>query len=195
MPFLHLPVQSGSDRVLAAMNRRHGRDDYLRTIEALRRARPDMAFSSDFIVGFPGESDEDFHDTLALIEEVGYVSAYSFKYSPRPGTPGAEMADQVPDAVKSKRLAALQAITGSQQKTFNHNAIGRCMEVLLERKGSKPGQLAGRSPYLQAVQVDAPDAMIGRVVSVEIVATGTWSLYGEIRDGEAGDRRVAEAVA
>jgi tRNA-2-methylthio-N6-dimethylallyladenosine synthase len=180
MPFLHLPVQSGSDRILAAMNRRHSRDDYLRIVEAMRRSRPDIAFSSDFIVGFPGETEADFAATLSLVETIGFASAYSFKYSPRPGTPGAALPDQVPEDAKSERLAALQALTGRQQKDFNQSWVGRRLDVLLERHGSKPGQLAGRSPYLQAVQVEAPDAMIGRIASVSVVATGTWSLYGEL---------------
>jgi tRNA-2-methylthio-N6-dimethylallyladenosine synthase len=180
MPFLHLPVQSGSDRILAAMNRRHSRDDYLRIVDAMRRSRPDIAFSSDFIVGFPGETDADFAATLSLVETVGFASAYSFKYSPRPGTPGAGLAQQVPEDVKSERLAVLQELTGRQQKDFNRSCVGRSMEVLLERRGSKPGQLAGRSPYLQAIQVEASEEMIGQIANVAIVATGTWSLYGEI---------------
>jgi tRNA-2-methylthio-N6-dimethylallyladenosine synthase len=185
MPFLHLPVQSGSDRILATMNRRHSRDDYLRIVDAMRRSRPDIAFSSDFIVGFPGETDADFAATLSLVETVGFASAYSFKYSPRPGTPGAGLAEQVPEDVKSERLAALQELTGRQQKDFNLGCVARRMDVLLERRGSKPGQLAGRSPYLQAVQVEAPEEMIGQIASVAIVATGTWSLYGEIREAVA----------
>jgi tRNA-2-methylthio-N6-dimethylallyladenosine synthase len=190
MPFLHLPVQSGSDRILAAMNRKHSRDDYLRVIDAMRRSRPDIAFSSDFIVGFPGETDADFAATLSLVETVGFASAYSFKYSPRPGTPGAGLAQQVPEDVKSERLAALQELTGRQQKDFNRSCVGRRIDVLLERRGSKPGQLAGRSPYLQAVQVEAPEEMIGQIANVAIVATGTWSLYGEIEI-----ERTREAVA
>ena len=180
MPFLHLPVQSGSDRILAAMNRRHSRDDYLRIVDAMRRSRPDIAFSSDFIVGFPGETDADFAATLSLVETVGFASAYSFKYSPRPGTPGAGLAQQVPEDIKSERLAVLQELTGRQQKDFNRSCVGRSMEVLLERRGSKPGQLAGRSPYLQAIQVEASEEMIGQIANVAIVATGTWSLFGEI---------------
>jgi tRNA-2-methylthio-N6-dimethylallyladenosine synthase len=190
MPFLHLPVQSGSDRILAAMNRKHSRDDYLRVIDAMRRSRPDIAFSSDFIVGFPGETDDDFAATLSLVETVGFASAYSFKYSPRPGTPGAGLAQQVPEDVKSERLAALQELTGRQQKDFNRSCVGHRIDVLLERRGSKPGQLAGRSPYLQAVQVEAPEEMIGQIANVAIVATGTWSLYGEIEI-----ERTREAVA
>ncbi|MEW9307927.1 tRNA (N6-isopentenyl adenosine(37)-C2)-methylthiotransferase MiaB [Labrys neptuniae] len=178
MPFLHLPVQSGSDRILDVMNRKHTAVDYLKLIEKIRQARSDMAFSSDFIVGFPGETDADFEATLRLIEEVTYVSAYSFKYSPRPGTPGAGMADQVDEAVKAARLARLQTLTESQQKAFNQASIGRTMDVLFDRKGKRPGQIAGRTPYLQAVQIEADDSLIGTVAPVEITATGAWSLHG-----------------
>ncbi|WP_431310652.1 tRNA (N6-isopentenyl adenosine(37)-C2)-methylthiotransferase MiaB [Labrys miyagiensis] len=178
MPYLHLPVQSGSDRILDVMNRKHTSAEYLRLIETIRHARPDMAFSSDFIVGFPGETDADFEATLRLIEDVSYVSAYSFKYSPRPGTPGAGMADQVDEAVKAERLARLQALTEGQQKAFNQASIARTMDVLFDRKGKHPGQIAGRSPYLQAVQVDADESLIGTVAPVEITTTGAWSLHG-----------------
>lgn len=190
MPFLHLPIQSGSDRILVAMSRRHSARDYLRVIERMRKARPDIAFSSDFIVGFPGESEADFSRTLRLIEEVRYVSAYSFKYSPRPGTPAAGMADQVDEAVKAERLARLQALTEGQQKTFNTASVGQTMDVLLERPGRKAGQLAGRSPYLQAVQIEAGTDLIGEVVPVNITATGTWSLYGEVKK-PSDERRIA----
>ena len=183
MPWLHLPVQSGSDRILDVMNRRHTAGDYLGIIEKVRKARPDMGFSSDFIVGFPGENEADFADTLRLIEEVGYVSAYSFKYSPRPGTPGAAMADQVPEEVKAQRLARLQAVTDQQQKAFNRASIGRRLDVLFERKGRLPGQVAGRSPWLQAVQIEADEALIGQIKTVEITATGAWSLHGVLADG------------
>ena len=178
MPFLHLPVQSGSDRILDVMNRKHTASDYLKLIERIRRARPDMAFSSDFIVGFPSETDADFEATLRLITEVSYVSAYSFKYSTRPGTPGASMGDQVAEAVKSQRLAHLQALTEGQQKAFNQASIGRTMDVLFDRKGKHPGQIAGRSPFLQAVQVEGGEALIGTVAPVEITTTGAWSLHG-----------------
>ena len=183
MPWLHLPVQSGSDRILDVMNRRHTAGDYLGIIEKVRKARPDMGFSSDFIVGFPGENEADFADTLRLIEEVGYVSAYSFKYSPRPGTPGAAMADQVPEEVKAQRLARLQAVTDQQQKAFNRASIGRRLDVLFERKGRLPGQVAGRSPWLQAVQIEADETLIGQIKPVEITATGAWSLHGVLADG------------
>jgi tRNA-2-methylthio-N6-dimethylallyladenosine synthase len=151
MPFLQLPVQSGSDRVLTAMNRRHTADDYRRTVEKLRSARPDLALSSDFIVGFPGESDADFRDTLDLAREIGFAQAFSFKYSPRPGTPAAGASDQVPEPVKSERLAELQALLQQQQRAFNAACLGRVLPVLFEKPGRHDGQLVGRSPYLQAV--------------------------------------------
>jgi tRNA-2-methylthio-N6-dimethylallyladenosine synthase len=180
MPYLHLPVQSGSDRLLAAMNRRHTHDDYLRLIERLTAAQPDLALSSDFIVGFPGESDADFRDTLALIAEVGFAGAFSFKYSPRPGTPAAAMGGQVPEPVKTDRLAQLQAVIDRQQKAFNHACRGRAFDVLLEKPGRHPGQLTGRSPYLQAVNVQADAARIGEVVRTKIVDVGPNSLFGDI---------------
>jgi tRNA-2-methylthio-N6-dimethylallyladenosine synthase len=180
MPYLHLPVQSGSDRVLAAMNRRHGRDLYLRLVEKLRRARPDLALSGDFIVGFPAENDADFLDTLRLVEEVGYAQAYSFKYSPRPGTPAAESPEQVPEPVKAERLARLQELLTSQQRAFNEAMRGRRMDVLLEKPGRRAGQLTGKSPWLQAVQVDAQESSIGDIVSVEIEDIGSNSLFGAL---------------
>jgi tRNA-2-methylthio-N6-dimethylallyladenosine synthase len=180
MPFLHLPVQSGSDRVLAAMNRRHTRDDYRRVIDRLRGARADIAFSSDFIVGFPGESDADFAATLGLAREIGYAQAFSFKYSPRPGTPAALMPQQVPETVKAERLAALQALLAGQQRAFNAAAIGREMPVLFERRGRHRGQLVGRSPYLQGVHAAAPERLIGAVVPVRLARVDTNSLAGEV---------------
>ncbi len=168
MPYLHLPVQSGSDRILAAMNRRHRADDYRRIVERLRAARPDIALSSDFIVGFPGESDADFAETLRLATDVGYAQAYSFKYSPRPGTPAAALEGQVPEAVKAERLAMLQELLNAQQEAFNRASVGRVMAVLLERRGRRPGQLVGRSPYMQAVHVAAPDDLLGGVVEVTV---------------------------
>src|ERR1700756_5351274 len=166
MPHLHLPVQSGSDRVLAAMNRRHTRAQYLATIERLRQARPDMACSSDFIVGFPGESDDDFEATMSLVEEVGFASAFSFKYSTRPGTPAAGMGGQVPEAVKSERLARLQQAIDRQQALFNARCLGESFEILFERKGRYPGQIVGRSPYLQRVQAAGPTTLIGDIGTV-----------------------------
>ena len=153
MPHLHLPVQSGSDRILTAMNRRHTRAHYLATVARLRRARPDMAFSSDFIVGFPAETEADFRATLSLVDEVGFAGAFSFKYSARPGTPAAESAEQVPEDVKHERLQRLQRALERQQAAFNANCLGRSFEVLFERAGRYPGQIVGRSPYLQTVQV------------------------------------------
>src|SRR6202158_1784567 len=178
MPQLHLPVQSGSDRILAVMNRRHTRADYLDVIARLKEARPDMAFSSDFIVGSPGESEADFAATLAIVGEVGYAGAFSFKYSPRPGTPAAERADQVDEAVKVERLARLQSEIDRHQAAFNSACVGRTFDVLFEKPGRLPGQLVGRSPYLQPVQVMVPPSLIGAVVAVAITATGTNSLFG-----------------
>jgi tRNA-2-methylthio-N6-dimethylallyladenosine synthase len=180
MPYLHLPVQSGSDRVLAAMNRRHTRADYLETIARMRDTRPDIAFSSDFIVGFPGESEEDFAATLSLIDEVGYAGAFSFKYSPRPGTPAAEMAAQVPEEVKSARLYRLQAAIDKHQAAFNAHCVGRTFDVLLEKPGRYPGQLVGRSPYLQPVQVMAASSMIGEIAAVTITELSANSLFGAL---------------
>jgi tRNA-2-methylthio-N6-dimethylallyladenosine synthase len=181
MPFLHLPVQSGSDRVLHAMNRRHTVDDYRRIIERLRGARADIAFSSDFIVGFPGESDADFARTLDLAREISYAKAFSFKYSPRPGTPAALMPQQVPEAVKTERLAMLQALLTEQQRHFNAASLGREMPVLFEKHGRHPGQLVGRSPYLQAVHATAPERLIGTLAPVRLVRVERNSLAGEMR--------------
>jgi tRNA-2-methylthio-N6-dimethylallyladenosine synthase len=180
MPHLHLPVQSGSDRILAEMNRRHTRADYLRTIERLRAAQPKLAFSSDFIVGFPGETDADFRDTLSLVEKIGYVGAYSFKYSPRPGTPAAEMPEQVPEAEKSGRLRELQALIERQQTAFNQACVGRTFDVLFKKAGRKPGQLVGRSPYLQAVHAMAEPSLIGEIAPVTITAIGANGLFGAV---------------
>src|SRR6516165_8226755 len=182
MPYLHLPVQSGCDRMLARMNRRHTRADYLKAIARMRAAQPKMAFSSDFIVGFPGESEEDFRATLSLLDEVGYASAFSFKYSPRPGTPAADMPDQVPEAVKSERLYRLQAAIDRQQAAFNARCLGRSFEVLFEKTGRHPGQIVGRSPYLQPVQVMAPAIMIGDIAAVTITDIGANSLFGALAE-------------
>lgn len=180
MPYLHLPVQAGSDRILAAMNRKHTADQYRRIIAAVRQARPDIALSSDFIVGFPGETDADFEDTMRLVSEIGFASAFSFKYSPRPGTPAADAADQVPEEVKSERLYRLQALLTEQQKAFNAATVGQTVDVLFEKKGRHPGQIAGKSPYLQAVQVDGPETLIGTIAPVRITGVATFSLYGEV---------------
>jgi len=180
MPYLHLPVQAGSDRVLAAMNRRYTAADYRRTVERLRAARPDLALSGDFIVGFPGESELDFEMTLALVREVGFAQAFSFKYSPRPGTPAAAMPGQVPEPAKAERLARLQALLDAQAKAFNRASVGRRLPVLLERAGRHPGQRVGRTPYLQAVHLAAPATAVGDVVEVDIVAQHPNSLAGRL---------------
>ncbi len=185
MPFLHLPVQSGSDSVLAAMNRRHRADDYRRVVERLRRARPDLALSSDFIVGFPGESDNDFAATLALVAEIGFAQAFSFKYSRRPGTPAAVAPRQVPEAVKEERLAVLQTLLQRQQRDFNAASVGRVLPVLLEKPGRHPGQLVGRSPHLQSVHLSETAARIGAVVPVRITGAGPNSLSGIAAEGRA----------
>jgi tRNA-2-methylthio-N6-dimethylallyladenosine synthase len=179
MPFLHLPVQSGSDRILKAMNRSHSRDSYMRILDRVRAVRPDIAFSGDFIVGFPGETDADFEDTLSLVREVGHAQAYSFKYSPRPGTPAADMADQIPMPVMDERLQRLQAQIVSDQTAFNDKTVGRTTDVLLERPGKFAGQLIGKSPWLQSVHVLAPDLSIGDIVTVQISDSGPLSLKGE----------------
>ena len=178
MPYLHLPVQAGSDRVLKAMNRAHTAESYLRLIEKIRASRPDIAISGDFIVGFPGEREADFEATLQLVREVGYASAFSFKYSRRPGTPAAAMPDQVAEAVKDERLARLQALLEEQQAAFNAAQVGRVLPVLFEKPGRHPGQITGRSPYLQAVHATAPDRLIGEIVPVRIESAARNSLAG-----------------
>ncbi|WP_395638008.1 tRNA (N6-isopentenyl adenosine(37)-C2)-methylthiotransferase MiaB [Sphingorhabdus sp.] len=179
MPFLHLPVQSGSDRILKAMNRSHSRDSYLRILDRVRTVRPDIAFSGDFIVGFPGETEDDFEDTMRLVREVGHAQAYSFKYSPRPGTPAADMADQIAMEIMDERLQRLQAQIVADQTAFNRNTVGKTCDVLLERPGKFDGQLIGKSPWLQSVHVLAPDLSIGNIVSVQITDSGPLSLKGE----------------
>ncbi|PCI02581.1 MAG: tRNA (N6-isopentenyl adenosine(37)-C2)-methylthiotransferase MiaB [Hyphomicrobiales bacterium] len=176
MPYLHLPVQAGSDKILKAMNRHHTRDDYLYLMERMREVRPDIAISGDFIVGFPGETEADFEDTLSLIREVKYASAFSFKYSPRPGTPGAGMADQVPNDVAGERLQRLQALLNEQQLTFNKNCLDQEMDVLLEKPGRREGQLIARSPWLQSVIVDQSTGPIGDIVKVRITEAAPNSL-------------------
>ena len=178
MPFLHLPVQSGSDRILKAMNRSHNAAHYLSIIERVRKVRPDIAVSGDFIVGFPGESEADFAATLSLVDQVGHASAYSFKYSPRPGTPAATMADQIAPEVMDERLQRLQALINAQQAEFNAASVGRDTDILLERKGKLAGQLIGKSPWLQSVHLISPDAHIGDMISVELVSAGPNSLEG-----------------
>jgi tRNA-2-methylthio-N6-dimethylallyladenosine synthase len=177
MPYLHLPVQSGSDRVLRAMNRSHTRDSYLAILDRVRAARPDIALSGDFIVGFPGETDAEFEDTLKIVWQVNYAQAYSFKYSPRPGTPAATMEGQVPPQLMDERLQRLQALLGEQQLAFNRATVGRRTSVLLERRGKKPGQLIGKSPWLQSIHLETAAGM-GDIVEVEIVSAGPNSLAG-----------------
>jgi len=180
MPYLHLPVQSGSDAILKAMNRRHSRADYLRVIERIKAVRPDMALSGDFIVGFPGETDADFEQTLSIVREVGYASAYTFKYSIRPGTPGADMDEQVEEGVKAERLAALNSLIATQMRDFGRSVVGRTLDVLIEKPGRMPGQVGGRSPYLQAVHMAGSESLIGTVQPVLIVAAGNNSIEGKI---------------
>jgi tRNA-2-methylthio-N6-dimethylallyladenosine synthase len=180
MPFVHLPVQSGSDRILAAMNRRHTASDYLKVVERFRTARQDIAFSSDFIVGFPGETEREFSETLALVTEIGYAAAYSFKYSPRPGTPAAEMRETVSAPDMDERLARLQDLIDSQQSAFNKAAIGSTVEVLFERAARKDGQIVGRTAYLQPAHVMAPPDIIGQVKPVRIDSLERYSLLGEL---------------
>lgn len=182
MPYLHLPVQSGSDCILKAMNRRHTAAEYVALVERIRRAQPDLALSGDFIVGFPGETDADFEDTLSLVRTIGYAQAFSFKYSTRPGTPGADLKDQVPEDVKAKRLETLQALLLEQQRAFNESCIGRTIDLLLEKPGRMPGQLIGRSPWLQSVNVDAKGVEIGDIIKVRITAAGPNSLFADVVD-------------
>ncbi len=177
MPFLHLPVQAGSDRVLRAMNRSHSRDGYLRILDRVRAARPDIALSGDFIVGFPGETDAEFEDTLSLVDAVGYAQCFSFKYSPRPGTPAADMDGAVPQDVMDERLQRLQSHLNRDQAAFNAATVGRTCTVLIERKGKRPGQMLGKSPWLQSIHLTT-DAPIGALVEVEVVEAGPNSLAG-----------------
>ncbi len=178
MPYLHLPIQAGSDRVLKAMNRGHTVEHYIRLIERIRKVRPDMAMSGDFIVGFPEESEGDFEETLAVVREVNYASAFSFKYSARPGTPAAER-DQIPDEVKADRLQRLQALLVEQQQAFNHSMVGKTLSILVEKKGRHEGQMIGRSPYLQSVHCELPESALGRIVRVQITGTMPNSLSGQ----------------
>ena len=179
-PYLHLPIQSGSDRVLKSMNRRHRAADYLDIVARVRAARPDIAFSSDFIVGYPGETDADFDATLALVRAVGFASAYAFKYSARPGTPAAEAPGQIDAGAKARRLAQLQALIEGQRQAFNRATVGRRLEVLFEKPGRRDGQVIGRSPYMQAVFADGPRSLIGVMSQVEIVGVEPHSLRGRV---------------
>lgn len=180
MPYVHLPVQSGSDRILKAMNRKHTAEDYANIISRLRSVRQDLAVSSDFIVGFPGETEKDFQQTLDLIASVNYASSFSFKYSPRPGTPGAQRADQISEEVKRERLAQLQALLEQQRQSFNKAMVNKEIDVLFEKPGRHDGQIGGKSPYLQAVHVDGPTSLIGKIARVAISATGPNSLTGNL---------------
>jgi tRNA-2-methylthio-N6-dimethylallyladenosine synthase len=183
MPYLHLPVQTGSDRILDAMNRRHDGDSYRRLIERVRAVRPDIALSSDFIVGFPGETDQDFEETLRLVADVGFAGSFSFKYSPRPGTPAAEMGEQVAEPVKVERLARLQDLLEAQRQAFNQGTVGRTLDVLVEKPGRHLGQVAGKSPYLQPVQFESEPHLFGEVVAVTIARAGSNSLFGTLAPG------------
>jgi tRNA-2-methylthio-N6-dimethylallyladenosine synthase len=197
MPYLHLPVQSGSDRILKAMNRRHTSADYLRIVDRIRTARPDIALSSDFIVGFPGESDADFAATMELVRTVRFAQSYSFKYSERPGTPAADLKTQVPEEEKSARLQALQALILDQQTTFNTASVGRIVDVLFEKAGRHPGQIAGKTPHMQAVHVMGPSSLTGQIATVEITGTASNSLAGRLvrGDARASDSTLLNGVA
>lgn len=195
MPFLHLPVQAGSDRILAAMNRGHTAADYVALIDKVRAARPDIALSGDFIIGFPGETDEDFEATLSLVRAVGYASAYSFKYSRRPGTPAAIMAKQVSEAEKDRRLAILQALLKEQRDAFCEGLLGREIEVLFERPGRMPGQLIGKTPYLQSLHASAPRSLLGKVALARVTRVTPNALAGELAGPDARQApRQAKAI-
>ncbi|WP_315761620.1 MULTISPECIES: tRNA (N6-isopentenyl adenosine(37)-C2)-methylthiotransferase MiaB [unclassified Bradyrhizobium] len=193
MPFIHLPVQSGSDRILAAMNRKHRAIDYHKVIDRFRAARQDIAFSSDFIVGFPGETEEDFRATLALVAQIGYAAAYSFKYSPRPGTPAAEIRETVSLSEMDARLERLQALIDSQQSAFNKAAIGTVVDVLFERPARNPGQIVGRTAYLQPAHVMASPDIIGQVLPIRIDSLERYSLLGELTSPAAPQNTQAAA--
>ena len=194
MPYLHLPVQAGSDRILKAMNRRHTADDYRRIIDRLRGLNPELALSGDFIVGFPGETDRDFADTIKLVADVGYASAYSFKYSTRPGTPAAENIDQIDEQVKADRLAALQQLLDAQQMAFNKRCEGREMQVLIEKKGGRDGQMTGRSPFMQSVYLDGADDLLGQIMTLKVTEARQNSLYAVPSD-DSHQNRPEEVVA
>jgi tRNA-2-methylthio-N6-dimethylallyladenosine synthase len=185
MPFLHLPVQSGSDRILKAMNRSHSRDSYLRIIDRVRAARPDIALSGDFIVGFPGETEAEFEETLSIVHEARYAQCFSFKYSSRPGTPAADMDGHIAPAVMDERLQRLQAAINEEQLAFNQTTVGKRTTILLERKGRLPGQLIGKTPWLQSVHVEAANARIGDLIEVDILSAGPNSLAGAVTTQQA----------
>ncbi|HEV3241666.1 MAG TPA: tRNA (N6-isopentenyl adenosine(37)-C2)-methylthiotransferase MiaB [Methyloceanibacter sp.] len=194
MPYLHLPFQAGSDRILHAMNRKHSADDYAELVGRIREARPDIALSTDIVVGFPGETDADFEETLALVRRIGFARAFSFNYSARPGTPAAILPNQVPDKVARERLRVLQRLLEEEACTFDAATVGRRLKVLFERRGRKPGQIAGRSPYLQAVHGDGPESLIGQIVDVDIVSAGPNSLSGVIKSEFEWREQVQAAV-
>ena len=194
MPYLHLPFQAGSDRILKAMNRKHTVGDYQAVIGKVRRARPDIALSTDIIVGFPGETDDEFAATLELAARIRFAQAFTFKYSPRPGTPAAEFPGQVPEEIKRERLHALQSLIERDRRAFDLATVGRELDVLFEGKGRKPGQIAGRSPYLQAVHAEGPEALIGRVAAVDISAASPNSLTGVMKSGFEWREPVQAAV-
>ena len=194
MPYLHLPFQAGSNRILKAMNRRHRASDYERVIANIRAARPDIALSTDIIVGFPGETEEDFAATMALAARARFAQAFTFKYSARPGTPAASLERQVPDEVKRERLHALQSLIDRDRHAFDRTMIGRRLDVLFEGNGRKPGQIAGRSPYLQAVHVEGPEGLIGQIAAVDILASSPNSLTGVIKSGFEWHEPVQAAV-
>ncbi|GGE29198.1 tRNA-2-methylthio-N(6)-dimethylallyladenosine synthase [Agaricicola taiwanensis] len=194
MPYLHLPVQAGSDRVLDEMNRKHGAEEYIRIIERMREVRPDIAISGDFIVGFPGETEADFEATMDLVRTVRYASAFSFKYSPRPGTPAADMDSQVPEAEKDRRLYALQALLEEQRQEFNRACAGRELDVLLDRIGQRPGQLAGRSPYLQPVQIDGAGHAVGDIVTVRVTDVARNSFFAVPVNAKPAETRATDVM-
>jgi tRNA-2-methylthio-N6-dimethylallyladenosine synthase len=194
MPYLHLPFQAGSDRILKAMNRKHTIAEYEEVIARVRAARPDIALSTDIIVGFPGETDQDFEATLALAARARFAQAFTFKYSPRPGTPAASLEAQVPEGVKRERLRALQSLIDGQRRAFDRALVGRRLDVLFEARGRKPGQIAGRSPYLQAVHVEGPEGLIGQIAAVDILASSPNSLTGVIKSGFEWHEPVQAAV-
>ena len=180
MPYLHLPLQSGSDKILKAMNRRHTAGEYLETVGKLKEANPELGFSSDFIVGFPGETDEDFAATLDMVDRIGYIQAYSFKYSRRAGTPAAVYPGQVPEKIKAERLNVLQEKLFSRQLNFNKECIGKIMPVLFESKGKKKGQLFGRTPYMQNLHAEAPAESLNRILPVRVTGATVNSLSGTV---------------
>jgi tRNA-2-methylthio-N6-dimethylallyladenosine synthase len=196
MPFLHLPIQAGSDRVLQAMNRKHDGASYREIVTKLKDACPDLALSSDFIVGFPGESDKDFEDTMQMVRDITFIQAFSFKYSPRPGTPASAMELQVPEPVKTERIMRLQALLAEQQLEFNRNCLGREMGVLLERHGKLEGQLVGKSPYMQPVHVSGlPESALGQIVRLKITEALPNSLGGELVDAPVQNRDSERKIA